>query len=129
MPRHRCAPLVGTSDIRSALSGPFSENYRNIILSKYVSVFLSKMSNRADLREEHWFYTPSEALNVLNTASAPKMIGSRRLHLQNHDLEFQRYNINTVFCVLIEKAHFRHFARSGTPPTALRRVAAPHGRP
>ena len=118
--------LSSSEKVMSNLLGDFFDTGHG---NNYVSVFLSKMSNRADLREEHWFYTPSEALNVLNTASAPKMIGSRRLRLQNHDLEFQRYNINTVFCVLIEKAHFRHFARSGTPPTALRRVAAPHGRP
>jgi hypothetical protein len=55
------------------------------------TVFLSKIDNRADLREDRWFCIPNEALNLLNSASAPKTIASRHLRLQNHDLEFQHF--------------------------------------
>jgi hypothetical protein len=76
--------------------------YRNIVTfspSNFATVFLSKIDNRADLREDRWFCIPNEALNLLNSASAPKTIASRHLRLQNHDLEFQHFMLH-CFSVL-----------------------------
>jgi hypothetical protein len=105
MPHHRCASLGGATDIRSALSEAFSENYRYVLISKFIifsfkiclTVFLSKIDKRADLREDRWFCILNEALNLLNTASAPKTIASRRLRLQNHDLEFLHYYVSAFY--------------------------------